>query len=262
MPPLTMVPLRFAARIGPGDDVVAAVMEALLAAEVEPADGDVLVLAGKVLSHSEGRHVDLSTVTPSDRACELAAVTHKDPRLVELVLQESVAVSRAAPGALIVRHRLGFVVAQAGIDLSNAAPPGAAASSGPWALLLPRDPDDAAARLRVALELGTGTRWGVVVTDSWGRPFRQGTVGFALGASGLPTLLDWRGCADLDGRTLQQTWTALADQVAATADLLMGQGAAQVPAVHVRGVRWPETAQVAAVTGAGLNRAPAQDLYA
>src|SRR5207237_9241640 len=139
------------------------------------------------------------------------------------VLRESSAVSRAARNVLVVRHRLGFVVANAGIDASNAVPPGAPPGSGPWVLLLPRDPDGAARSLRRALEAATGARLGVVISDSFGRPFRLGTVGSAIGCDGLPPLWDRRGERDLFGRPLETTITALADQVAACADLVAGQ---------------------------------------
>src|SRR5205823_5402890 len=151
------------------------------------------------------RFVDLTTVEPSERARSAAATTGKDARLCELILRESQQVSRSAPGALVVRHRLGFVSADAGIDASNAVPPGAAPGSGPWALLLPADPDGSAERIRRALHERSGAALGVVVSDSFGRPFRLGTVGAAIGVAGLPALWDQRGEQDLFGRVLQHT---------------------------------------------------------
>jgi coenzyme F420-0:L-glutamate ligase/coenzyme F420-1:gamma-L-glutamate ligase len=198
--------------------------------------------------------VDLTQVTPSARAVALAAEIGKDARQVELILSESAAVSRRAPGVLVVRHRLGFVVANAGIDLSNAQPPGAAPGSGPWALLLPSDPDRAAADIRRAL----GDRLGVVVSDSFGRPFRLGTVGVAIGSAGLPPLWDRRGEPDLFGRRLENTITALADQVAAAADLVAGQANEGRPLVLVRGLVYPPSDE----TARALERRPAEDLYA
>jgi coenzyme F420-0:L-glutamate ligase/coenzyme F420-1:gamma-L-glutamate ligase len=200
------------------------------------AEGDVLVVTSKLLSRAEGRFVDLSRVEPSPRAARVARTVGKDPRLVELVLRESIAISRQAPGVLIVRHRLGFVVANAGIDASNAVPPDAPAGTGPWALLLPEAPDASAAAIRARAETAApaGTRVGVVVTDSFGRPFRMGTVGVAIGVSGLPPLWDRRGESDLFGRKLEQTITALADQVAAVGDLVAGQAAEGRPLVLVR----------------------------
>jgi coenzyme F420-0:L-glutamate ligase/coenzyme F420-1:gamma-L-glutamate ligase len=197
-------------------------------------------------------------VEPSPRALALAAETAKDPRLVELILRESTAVSRAAKDVLVVRHRLGFVVAHAGIDCSNAVPPGASAHSGPWALLLPAAPDATARALAAALQAATGARLGVVISDSFGRPFRLGTVGAAIGCAGLPPLWDRRGERDLHGRVLENTITALADQVAACADLVAGQAAEGRPLVLVRGLQFPPSDEPARA----LCRAPEQDLYA
>jgi coenzyme F420-0:L-glutamate ligase/coenzyme F420-1:gamma-L-glutamate ligase len=178
----------------------------------------------------------------------------KEPAMGELILRESVSVSRAVPGVLIVRHRQGFVSANAGIDRSNALPPGAPGGSGPWALLLPLDPDASARALRDAL----GGEIAVVISDSLGRPFRLGTVGAALGVAGLPAIWDQRGRTDLDGRALEHTVTALADQVAAAADLVAGQADEGRGAVLVEGLSFP------AVEGSArdLLRDPATDLYA
>lgn len=246
--------------VGVGADVPALVTRAVGDAGLVPTDGDVLVVTSKLLSRAEGRFVDLSRVEPSTRAVEVARAVGKDPRLVELVLRESSAISRQAPGVLIVRHRLGFVVANAGIDASNAVPPDAPAGTGPWALLLPDAPDASAAaiRARIETEAQPGVRVGVVITDSFGRPFRMGTVGVAIGVSGLPPLWDRRGEPDLFGRTLEQTITALADQVAAVADLVAGQAAEARPLVLVRGLRFDPVTQPAST----LLRKPEEDLYA
>jgi coenzyme F420-0:L-glutamate ligase/coenzyme F420-1:gamma-L-glutamate ligase len=243
--------------VQPGDDLAALIGEGLRRAELTLRAGDVLVVASKLVSRAEGRFVELASVEPSPRAHELAAVVGKDPRHVELVLRESVAVSRASRGVLIVRHRLGFVVANAGIDLSNAAPH-AGAADGAWAILLPSDPDGAAARLRTALAPNSGSI-GVVISDSFGRPFRLGTVGAAIGCAGLPALWDQRGTSDLFGRPLENTFTALADQIAAAADLVAGQAAEGRGAVLVRGLRLPD--QTDGGVG-GLLRGPGEDLYA
>jgi coenzyme F420-0:L-glutamate ligase/coenzyme F420-1:gamma-L-glutamate ligase len=246
--------------VGAGADVPDLVTRAMRAAGLTPADGDVLVVTSKLLSRAEGRFVDLSRVEPSTRAVEVARNVGKDPRLVEIVLRESVGISRQARGVLIVRHRLGFVVANAGIDASNAVPPDAPTGSGPWALLLPDAPDASAAaiRARVESEAPAGTRVGVVITDSFGRPFRMGTVGVAIGVAGLPPLWDRRGDPDLFGRALEQTITALADQVAAVADLVAGQAAEGRPLVVVRGLRFDPVTQPAST----LLRRPEEDLYA
>lgn len=251
--------------IAPGDDLAALLAAGLARAGLALADGDVLVVASKLLSRAEGRFVDLSTVVASPRARELARAVDRDPRLVELILGESAAVSRAAPGVLVVRHRLGFVAANAGIDQSNATPPGAAPGSGPWVLLLPSDPDAGAARLRAALGSRAGADIGVVISDSMGRPFRLGTVGAAIGVAGLPALVDGRGQPDLCGRPLAATVTALADQVAAAADLVAGQADEGRGAIHVRGLAWPRAGDphgAPACTARALVRPPDEDLYA
>jgi coenzyme F420-0:L-glutamate ligase/coenzyme F420-1:gamma-L-glutamate ligase len=244
--------------VGRGDDVPALVWRALVGAGVTVQDGDVLVVTSKLLSRAEGRFVELPRVEPSARAIELAAAVGKDPQSVELILRESSAVSRQAPGVLVVRHRLGFVVANAGIDASNAVPPDAPPGSGPWALLLPEAPDASAAAVRARVEAESGAHVGVVITDSFGRPFRVGTVGVAIGVSGLPPVWDRRGEPDLFGRVLENTITALADQVAAVADLVAGQAAERRPLVLVRGLRFDPSEQ-----GAGaLLRGAKEDLYA
>jgi coenzyme F420-0:L-glutamate ligase / coenzyme F420-1:gamma-L-glutamate ligase len=247
--------------VGSGDDLVALIATALAGANVKLADGDVLVVTSKIVSRAEGRFVALPDVEPSPRAVELGAQVGKDPRLAELVLREATSVSRVArgtPGAIIVRHRLGFIVANAGIDSSNAVPADAAPGSGPWALLLPMNPDASAATIRDALAASSGARIGVVISDSFGRPFRLGTVGAAIGCAGLPPLWDRRGEPDLFGRTLENTITALADQVAAAADLVAGQADERRPLVLVRGLQFDLSNEPAAV----LCRTAREDLYA
>ncbi len=241
--------------VEPGDDLGALLCDALVRAEIEPQSGhDVLLVCSKIVSRAENRFVELDQVTPSPRARELAAATDKDPRLTELVLRESSAVSRVAPGVLIVRHRLGFVSANAGIDASNVR-----ADQGQSVLLLPADPDASARALRAALKARFGAEIGVVITDSHGRAFRLGTVGVTVGLAGLPPLWDQRGGHDLNGRVLEATVTAFADQLAAAADLLAGQAAERRPALLARGLSYPpqDDAGVQA-----LLRSPEQDLYA
>jgi coenzyme F420-0:L-glutamate ligase/coenzyme F420-1:gamma-L-glutamate ligase len=244
--------------VGRGDDVPALVVRALAEAGLAVADGDVVVVTSKVLSRAEGRFVELPRVEPSPRAIELAREVGKDARAVELILRESTAVSRQARGVLVVRHRLGFVVANAGIDASNAEPSDAPPGSGPWALLLPEAPDASAAAIRARVEAESGARVGVVITDSFGRPFRLGTVGVAIGVSGLPPLWDRRGEPDLFGRALENTITALADQVAAVADLVAGQAAERRPLVLVRGLGFNASEEGASA----LIRREEEDLYA
>jgi coenzyme F420-0:L-glutamate ligase/coenzyme F420-1:gamma-L-glutamate ligase len=222
-----------------GDDLGALVLAGLARDGLALRDGDVVVVASKAVSRAEGRFVDLRTVVVSGRARELAHETGKDERVVELVLRESASVSRVARDALVVRHRLGFVSADAGIDLSNARPADAGpagAADGTWVLLLPEAPDRSAETLRRRFTDASGARVGVVVSDSFGRPFRLGTVGAAIGVAGLPALWDKRGEADLFERRLEHTLTALADQVAAAADLVAGQGSEGRAAVLVRGL--------------------------
>jgi coenzyme F420-0:L-glutamate ligase/coenzyme F420-1:gamma-L-glutamate ligase len=207
-------------------------------------------VAQKVVSKAEGRFLTLSELRPSPRARELAALTGKDERLVEAILTESTAVLRARPGVIITRHRLGFVMAQAGVDQSNV--PGRER-----VLLLPEDPDRSAARLRNAIGQATGTAPGVIISDSFGRPWRLGTTNVAIGAAGVPALWDRRGEPDRDGRLLRTTLVAWADAVAAAAGLLMGEAAEGAPVVHVRGLRWSAPKRPARV----LLRPPEEDLF-
>lgn len=245
--------------VAPGDHLPPLILAALARAELSLADGDVVLVTSKVVSRAGGRFVDLSAVAPSPRASALAAEVGRDPRLVELVLRESSAVSRVVRGgALVVRHRLGFVCANAGIDASNAAPSGAAPGSGPWVLLLPLDPDAEAEALRTALSAASGAAIGVVITDSFGRPFRLGTVGAAIGLAGVPALWDRRGDRDLFGKRLEITVTALGDQLAAAADLVAGQADEGRPVVLLRGLRFA----VGSHSARELSRPADEDVYA
>ncbi len=216
-------------KVQPGDDLGAWAGSALRAAGVSPQEGDVLVVAHKVVSVAEGRVVRLSEVEPSPPALRLARRTGKDPRLVQLVLQESVEVVRARPGLLITRHRLGFVCANGGVDRSNAGPD--------CAVLLPVDPDASAARLRDAVWAQFGCRVGVVVADTHGRAHREGAVGVCVGLAGLAPFQDHRGRTDLYGYVLASSVEACADELASAATLLMGQADEGRPLVLVRG--WP-----------------------
>lgn len=235
--PLVLTPLPGFPDVRAGDDLGRLLGEALVAAGIAPAEDDVVVVAQKIVSKAEGRTVDLRGVRPGARALAVAAETGKDPRLVELILGESEAISRQAPGLLIVRHRLGFTSANAGIDRSNVPQPG----DDPEAeivLLLPEDPDASAAALRASLAARFGAAVGVVISDSHGRPFRLGTVGVALGVAGIPALWDRRGEPDRYGYRLQHTDVGVADEIAAAAGLVMGQAAEGVPVVHLRGLRF------------------------
>jgi len=220
--------------IEPGDDLAKLISEGVARGNLHPRKDDVIVIAQKVVSKAEGRSVDLATVKPSARAVELAQEVQKDPRLVELILSESVRVVRSRPNVLIVEHRLGFVMANAGVDQSNVGP----TDGVERALLLPLDPDGTAEALRKNLSAQFGAALAVIITDSFGRAWRRGTSGVAIGAAGLPALLDLRGNPDLFGRTLQVSISGFADEIAAAASLVMGQGDEAQPVVLVRGLTW------------------------
>jgi coenzyme F420-0:L-glutamate ligase/coenzyme F420-1:gamma-L-glutamate ligase len=220
--------------VQPGDDVGRLLLAAFDRAGLTPQDGDVLAVAQKIVSKAEGRLVDLADIEAGPRAIELAGQVGKDPRLMELILRESDEVSRLRPGVIIVRHRLGFTSANAGIDRSNVGPDGVER-----VLLLPFDPDASAHRIRETILAERAVAVGVVITDSHGRPFRLGTVGVAIGVAGLPALWDRRGEPDRYGYRLQHTDVGVADEIAAAAGLLMGQAAEGQPAVLIRGLRLP-----------------------
>jgi coenzyme F420-0:L-glutamate ligase/coenzyme F420-1:gamma-L-glutamate ligase len=245
-------PLSAIGEVVPGDDLARLLAEALSAAGLVPQRNHVLMVTQKIVSKAEGRFVELASVTPGPRAIELAAITRKDARFVEVVLAESTAVVRAAPDVLVTRHRSGHVMANAGIDRSNMGPGG-----HDRALLLPLDADASAQRLRAAL----GEYWpqppAVLISDSFGRPWRLGVVNVAIGASGLPALIDRRGEVDRNGRKLEVTQVALGDMIAAAAGLVTGEGAEGVPAVLVRGLRWEAEDRPAAA----LVRPIAEDLF-
>jgi coenzyme F420-0:L-glutamate ligase/coenzyme F420-1:gamma-L-glutamate ligase len=226
-------PLSAIDEVVPGDDLARLLAESIKAAGLVPARNDVLMVTQKIVSKAEGRFVDLGSVTPSARAIELAAITRKDARFVELVLTESTAVVRAAPEVLITRHRSGHVMANAGIDRSNMGPGGK-----DRALLLPVDADASAQRLRMALREYWPEPPAVLISDSFGRPWRLGVTNVAIGASGLPALVDRRGETDRDGRKLEVTQVALGDMIASAGGLVTGEGAESVPAVLVRGLKW------------------------
>ena len=213
--------------------------------------GDILVLAQKIVSKAEGRAVLLASVTPSERAQSLAGVADKDPRIVELMLRESRKVLRVKPGVIIVEHRLGFVMANAGIDQSNVR------GGDDTVLLLPQDPDASARKLRGELHERTGIYTGVLIIDSFGRAWRNGITGTAIGVAGMPALIDLRGNKDREGRTLKVTQVAAADELAAAASLVMGQADEGTPVVLVRG--FPYALRDSAVKE--LLRPEAEDLF-
>jgi coenzyme F420-0:L-glutamate ligase/coenzyme F420-1:gamma-L-glutamate ligase len=235
-----------------GDDLAELVIAGTRRAGQSLAPGDVVVIAQKIVSKAEGRIVELERVTPSAQAVELAAEVGKDPRLVQVILSESVRVVRRRPNLLIMEHRLGFIMANAGVDHSNVA-----AGHSEQVLLLPLDPDGSAARLRDALKQRAGADVGVIINDSFGRPWRRGTCGVAIGAAGLPSMIDLRGRPDLFGRTLEVSILGFADEIAAAASLLQGQADEAQPVVVVRGLRWAAPDCPAAT----LVRPPEEDLF-
>lgn len=250
---LTLLALGGVPLVDEGSDLATIVLDAIDRSGRVLLDGDVVVLAQKIVSKAEGRLVDLQTVEASRQAVDIGRKVDKDPRLVELILSEAQEVMRVRPGALIVRHRLGLVLANAGIDQSNIDHDGRS-----LALMLPVDPDASAHRLRAGLADRTGADVAVLIIDSLGRAWRTGTVGTAIGVAGLPGLVDLRGRADLHGRRLGSSELGLADEVAAAASLVMGQADEGRPIVLVRGLGYERRDGSAAE----LIRPRAMDLFA
>jgi coenzyme F420-0:L-glutamate ligase/coenzyme F420-1:gamma-L-glutamate ligase len=249
---LTLTALPGMPEVEPNAPLAELLLAAVQRAERVLEPGDVLVIAQKIVSKAEGRICRLADVTPSQKALELARVADKDPRLVELILRESRAVLRVKPGVIIVEHRLGFVMASAGVDQSNVPAYGVEV-----ALLLPQDPDTSARRIRDEIRRACGATVGVVINDSFGRAWRNGVTGVAIGVAGIPALVDLRGRPDRGNRPLRVTQVAAADELAAAASLLMGQSAEGLPAVLARG--FPYARRESAV--AELMRPRAEDLF-
>lgn len=231
--PVSLYPLRGLPLFEPGDDVAAIIGDALRSSGIGLKDHDILVVAQKIVSKAEGAYVKLDEVVPSPEAIELAGRTGKDPRHTEVVLSESDEVVKVGPHVIVVAHRLGFVMANAGVDESNIEH----GDHGGRVLLLPRDPDGSAAMMKRDLDAMFGVSCGVVINDSFGRPWRNGVVGVAIGAAGVPALVNRIGAPDLFGRRLNVTEIAAADEIASAASMLMGQAAEGIPAVLVRGLR-------------------------
>jgi coenzyme F420-0:L-glutamate ligase/coenzyme F420-1:gamma-L-glutamate ligase len=250
---LQVLPLPGLPNVEPGDDVAALLVEALGRAGIKLQSGDVVAVAQKIISKAEDRYVFLKSVTPSPRAEEIAKATRKDPRIVELVLRESSEVLRMKRNVLIVRHKHGYVLAQAGIDQSNII----SDPDNPRVLLLPEDPDTSAQKLRDALGKRCGVTPYVLITDSWGRAWRRGIVGFALGAAGFAPIVSKIGAKDMMGRTMEVTEIAIADQLASMATHVMGEAAEGTPAVVIRGAR----VSPAHSNAAALIRPLAEDLF-
>jgi coenzyme F420-0:L-glutamate ligase/coenzyme F420-1:gamma-L-glutamate ligase len=234
---LSLTPLQNIPLIRQNDNLADILLKSLQETNIKLQDDDIIVIAQKVVSKSEGRLINIASVIPSERALELAEKSKKDPRIVELMLQESNEVLRVRVGTIIVEHKLGFVCANAGIDHSNVA--GGGSEKEEFVLLLPENPDRSARIIRDQIKQKTGIPTGVMVIDSHGRAWRNGTVGICIGLSGIPALVDERGWKDLFGYTLQITVVGVADELAAAASLMMGQAAEGIPAVHVRGFPYP-----------------------
>lgn len=237
---LTFTPIAGMPMVRSGDDLPTLILAALTAQQLRLESGDILVIAQKIVSKSEGRQLPLATINPSPEAIALAQETDKDPRLVELILRESTTVLRKKPGVLIVRHRLGLVGAQAGIDQSNIEHDG-----DDHALLLPADPDASARRIRDSLAAQTGVRPGVIVSDSMNRPWRLGSIGGAIGSAGIAVLDDRRGGHDIYGRELKVTLVNRADSIATAATLVMGETTEKTPVALVRGFPAEDSVQTA-----------------
>ena len=232
-----------------GDNLPKLIVDAARAARITFESGDILVVAQKVVSKAEGRTVLLSTVTPSADALSLVTTVQNDPRMIEVVLRESRRIVRKGPRALIVETHHGFVCANAGVDRSNV--PGEDAVT-----LLPKDPDSSARRLADALRKRTGKRLAVIISDTFGRPWRLGLTNVAIGAAGVPALLDLRGTKDRSGKSLHATILAVADELAAAAGLAMGKTSG-VPVVVIRGYRF----QPAQQNAASIIRPAHEDLF-
>jgi coenzyme F420-0:L-glutamate ligase/coenzyme F420-1:gamma-L-glutamate ligase len=234
---LILTPLMGIPMIRPDDNLVNIILDSLQQTGINLRDHDVIVIAQKIVSKSEGRFVNLNTVQPSRQAMELATIVEKDPRFVEMVLQESKSILRIRPGTIIVEHRLGFVCANAGIDHSNVQ--GLWGNHEDWILLLPLNPNASADQIRRRLRDQNRKEIAVLIIDSHGRAWRLGIVGVAIGVSGLPALVDMRGKEDLLRFQLKVTQIAAADELAAAASLMMGQAAEGTPIIHVRGFPYP-----------------------
>ncbi len=232
---LTLTPLQHIPLIRQNNNLADILLKSLQETHVQLKSDDILVVAQKIVSKAEGRMINLATVKPSARAQNLAEESQKDPRVVELMLQESNGILRVRVGTIIVEHKLGFVCANAGIDHSNVI----YNEKEEHVLLLPQDPDQSARNIREQIQQKIGVKIGVMIIDSHGRAWRNGTVGICIGLSGIPALIDERGWKDLFGGTLQITIVGIADELAAAASLMMGQAAEGIPAVHVRGFPYP-----------------------
>jgi coenzyme F420-0:L-glutamate ligase/coenzyme F420-1:gamma-L-glutamate ligase len=225
---IRIIPINDIPLVNPGDDLVKLIMNAAEIVGQSIEEGDILVITHKIASKAENRLIDLTSITPSEPANNFAAYTGKDPRVVEVVLRESRAIRRMAPGILIAETKQGFVCANAGIDKSNV-------EGQDKIALLPIDPDASARKIRARVKELTGKRVSVIISDTHGRAHRDGEVNVAIGSSGLPVILDRRGEHDLFGYELRVKRIAIADELAAAAELVIGQSAEGIPVAVIRG---------------------------
>ncbi len=249
MSTIAIIPIPGVPQIQPGDDLPTLLLEAIDAAKVGLKDGDILVMCQKIVSKAEGAVLDLKTVTPSPFAKQIAEMWEKDPRMVEVVLTESSRIVRMKNGVIVTETKHGWVCANSGVDASNTI-------AEDVVILLPKDPDASARTIRIAIQERLSISIGVIITDTFGRPWRDGLVEFAIGVSGLDPLDDQRGEEDLQGRELHHTVVAVADELAAAAGLLMEKSAA-MPAIIIRGFEF-KRAEVGSET---LKRPADADLF-
>jgi len=230
---LTLTPVTNIPDIKSGDNIPRMINDCMKMQGIALFDNDILVVTQKIVSKAENRLVNLSTITPSDEALQIAKTSRKKPQLIELILRESKKVIRVSKRTIITEHKLGFISANAGIDHSNVR--GESGKQDDWYLLLPKDPDNSAKKIRIYVNSTEKVDIGVIIIDSHGRAWRYGTVGTMIGTAGVPGLVDLRGKKDLYGYKLKITRVAAADELASAASLIMGQASENIPVVHVRG---------------------------
>ena len=230
---LTLTPVINIPDIKPGDKLPRLINDCMKMQGIALFDNDILVVTQKIVSKAENRLVNLSTITPSDEALEIARTSRKRPQLIELILRESKKVIRVSKRTIITEHKLGFISANAGIDHSNVR--GGSGKQDDWYLLLPKDPDNSAKQIRIYINSTEKVNIGVIIIDSHGRAWRYGTIGTMIGTAGVHGLVDLRGKKDLYGYKLKITRVAAADELASAASLIMGQANENIPVVHVRG---------------------------
>jgi coenzyme F420-0:L-glutamate ligase/coenzyme F420-1:gamma-L-glutamate ligase len=246
---LQVIPVRVSRNVKPKDDLGDIILAAIGQNDLDVRDGDVFVVAHKIVSKAEGRIVNLADVKPSRNAARMAKVHGKDPRIMELILRESVQVLRAKNGIIVSETKHGLVCANAGVDQSNV--------EGDSALLLPVDPDKSASRLKDTIKKKTGKEVAVIITDTFGRPFREGQVNVAIGLTGIRPIKSYIGSRDMFGRKLKVSEIAVADEIASAAELIMGKSEG-IPAAIVRGFPFEKAAKSSARS---LQRSRKQDLF-